>query len=164
MCCTADPLPPLVFRFNCNVERASNLLVIQLLQLEFNCNVERTSTILVIRLLQLEPYFSDVITHWSLVQIKNDPIWFLIIKLKCVPLCSVKKINWKNRENTSYYASLLLSFSSLHILLGFYFPSTFYWHCSPLSSEFNILLRLLASGLPLLDYAATQSGRVVDAN
>ena len=64
----------------------------------------------------------------------------------------------------SDYASFLLSiFFTSHstwILLSLNILLTFAFLCL----HFNILLTLLASGLPLLDYAATQGGRVVDAN
>ena len=62
------------------------------------------------------------------------------------------------------YAFFLLSF---FITSTFYLNSTFPQHSTDIALlclHFNILLTLLASELPLLDYAATQGGRVVDAN
>ena len=58
---------------------------------------------------------------------------------------------------------------ALHFLhFTFYLDSTFPQHSTEIALlclHFNILLTLLASALPLLDYAATQGGsRVVDAN
>ena len=57
---------------------------------------------------------------------------------------------------------------ALHFLhFTFYLDSTFPQHSTDIALlclHFNILLTLLASALPLLDYAATQGGRVVDAN
>ena len=64
---------------------------------------------------------------------------------------------------------------ALHFLhFTFYLDSTFPQHSTDIALLYlhfnillslNILLTLLASGLPLLDYAATQGGsRVVDAN
>ena len=62
----------------------------------------------------------------------------------------------------------------MHPFALIFFASTFYLNAtfSQVSTDiallclhFNILLTLLASALPLLDYAATQGGsRVVDAN
>ena len=60
---------------------------------------------------------------------------------------------------------ILFALNFLHFT--FYLDSTFPQHSTDIALlclHFNILLTLLASGLPLLDYAATQGGSLVDAN
>ena len=136
MCCTAHPLPPLVFRFNCNVERASNLLVIQLLQLEFNCNVEKTST----------PSLRVIFLwcHNALESCANKKWPHLILNHKtemCSTVLCLKDKLKKSWEHlllcipfalvflTSHSSWILLSLNILLTLLSFVSTSTFYWHC-----------------------------------